>query len=91
MKYQKCLAFRQGFGLISKLALNWRRCIAVKIVLGRFGPLRPSRHGRDATAGLAVDDAVGEGDVVMRSARLAGAEGTDGDPASLCGRVESQN
>ena len=79
-EYLECLAFRQGFGLISKLALNWRLCIAVKIVLGRFGPLLPSRHDRDATADLEVDDAVGEGDVAIRSLWLAGAVGTDGDP-----------
>ena len=36
------VTFRHGFGLTSKDALNCRRCAAVKIVLGRFGPLRPS-------------------------------------------------
>lgn len=34
--------FRQGFGLNSKDALNARRCWVVNIVLGRFGPRRPS-------------------------------------------------
>ena len=37
------LTFLQGLGLISKDALNCRRWAAVKIVLGRFGPRRPSR------------------------------------------------
>ena len=36
------ITFRQGFGLTSKDALNCRLCAAVKIVLGLFGPLRPS-------------------------------------------------
>ena len=34
--------FRHGFGLISKEALNCLLCAAVSIVLGLFGPLRPS-------------------------------------------------
>ena len=61
------LAFRHGFGLISKLALNWRLCMAVKIVLGRFGPRLPSRQERDVTTGLVDEDAEDEGDGIARS------------------------
>lgn len=35
--------FLQGFGLTSNEALNCRRCTEVNMVLGLFGPRRPSR------------------------------------------------
>ena len=40
--FKYCFTFRHGFGLISKEALNCLLCAAVSIVLGLFGPLRPS-------------------------------------------------
>ena len=54
--------------------------MAVKIVLGRFGPRLPSRQERDVTTGLVDEDAEDEGDGIARSVWLVGVVGTDDDP-----------
>ena len=55
------LTFLQGFGLISNDALNCLLCIAVRIVLGLFGPLRPSREER-CTSNKTSSAGAGTGD-----------------------------
>ena len=53
--------FLQGFGLTSNDALNCRLCAAVKMVLGRLGPRRPSlcRPGVPSTTKSSVTPKIG--------------------------------